>query len=57
MSRHIRNLEIVYDILVKCRQVFRDLNGDSVVALKKMERLCTEIDNVLDEHKNEQKYK
>ena len=57
MSRHIRNLEIVYDILVKCRQVFRDLNGDSVVALKKMERLCTEIDNVLEEHKNEQKYK
>ena len=57
MSRHIRNLEIVYDILVKCRQAFRDLNGDSVVALKKMERLCNEIDNVLEEHKNEQKYK
>ena len=57
MSRHIRNLEIVYDILVKCRQAFRDLNGDSVVAQKKMERLCTEIDNVLEEHKNEQKYK
>ena len=53
MSKHIKNIEQVYDILVEVRKVFRDLNGDSIVALNKMGRLCKRIDNVLEEHKNE----
>ena len=53
MSRHIKNIEKVYDILVACRKIFRDLNGDSITSLNRMARLCTEIDNVLEEHKDE----
>tara|TARA_R110000824_G_scaffold100674_3_gene239309 strand:+ start:1463 stop:1636 length:174 start_codon:yes stop_codon:yes gene_type:complete len=56
MSRHIKNIEKTYDILVACRQVFRDLNGDSLVALKKMERLCCEIDELIEEKKYEKKH-
>ena len=56
MSRHIKNIEKVYDILVACRKIFRDLNGDSVTSLNRMARLCTEIDNVLEEHKNEKEH-
>jgi len=56
MSRHIKNLEKVYDILVACRKIFRDLNGDSITSLNRMARLCTEIDNVLEEHKDENEH-
>ena len=56
MSRQIRNLEVVYDILVECRKIFRSLNGDSITSLNRMARLCTKIDNVLEEHKNEEKH-
>ena len=56
MSRQIRNLEVVYDILVECRKIFRNLNGDSVTSLNRMARLCTKIDIVLEEHKNEKEH-
>jgi len=53
MAKHIKNIEQVYDILVEVRKIFRDLNGDSIVALNKMNGLCRKIDNVLEEHKDE----
>jgi hypothetical protein len=53
MSRHIRNIEVAYDILVEVRKIFRDLNGDSIVALNKMARLVKRIDDILEEHKDE----
>mgnify|MGYP003675092789 FL=1 len=56
MAKHIKDIEKTYDILIACRQVFRDLNGDSLVALKKMERLCEEIDELIEEKKHEEKY-
>ena len=56
MAKNIKDIEKVYDVLVKVRQVFRDLNGDSLVALKKMERLCGEIDELIEEKKHEKKY-
>ena len=48
MAKHIKNIERVYDILVEVRKVFRDLNGDSIVALSQMSRLCKKIDDIID---------
>ena len=49
----IKNIEAVYDILVEVRKVFRDLNGDSIVALNKMARLVKRIDDIIGENNNE----
>jgi len=53
MSKHIRDLEKIYDLLAKCRQIFSNLNGDTITSLNRMARVCTEIDNLLEENKHE----
>ena len=51
---HIKNIEQVYDLLVVCRKIFKELNGDTIASLNKMNRLCKEIDNVLEEYNEEE---
>ena len=48
MSKHIKNLEKVYDILVECRKAFKDLNGATTVSLRSLNRLCLKIDKIID---------
>jgi hypothetical protein len=52
MSRHIKNLEKVYDILVECRKAFKDLNGATTVSLRSLNRLCLKIDRIIDSKEN-----
>ena len=54
MAKHIKNIEQVYDLLVVCRKIFKELNGVTIASLNKMNRLCKEIDNVLEEYNEEE---
>jgi hypothetical protein len=54
MAKHIKNIEQVYDLLIVCRKIFKDLNGDTIASLNKMSRLCKEIDNVVEEYNEEE---
>ena len=47
MAVHIKDVEVMHKLLVEARQIFSDLNGDSIVALRKMERWCTKCDDIL----------
>ena len=53
MSKTIKNVEQMYDLLVECREVFKDLGGDTITEVSKMERLCNRIDNLLELKKND----
>ena len=53
-EKHIKNIEQVYDLLVVCRKIFKELNGVTIASLNKMNRLCKEIDNVLEEYNEEE---
>jgi hypothetical protein len=44
----IKDIEKCYDLLHEARQIFSDLNGDSVVEVSKMRRWCVQVDRVLD---------
>ena len=47
MSKHIKDIEKSYDLLVEARDIFRNLNRDAVVELTKIKRWCTKVDNFL----------
>ena len=48
MSKHLKDLEKVYDTLVECRKVFSGLNGATTVSLRSLNRLCIKIDSIID---------
>ena len=45
--KHVRDVEQCFDLLKKCQDVFKRLNGDSLVMLKEMERLNIQIENLI----------
>tara|TARA_R110000824_G_scaffold232395_1_gene420447 strand:- start:15195 stop:15356 length:162 start_codon:yes stop_codon:yes gene_type:complete len=47
MAKELKHIDKVYDILVDCRKAFSALQGDSIVSLKKLNRLCAQIDRVI----------
>ena len=47
MSKKIQDIEIMYELLVECRRIFKNLNGDSVVIVSDMQKVCVRIDSLL----------
>ena len=47
MSKKIQDIEKMYELLVECRRIFKNLNGDSVVIVSDMQKVCVRIDSLL----------
>jgi hypothetical protein len=47
--KHIKDIEEAYKLLKECRNIFKRLNGDSVVMLKEMERVNNRIDRLIED--------
>ena len=45
--KQMKDIEKCYDLLLEARQIFSDLNGDSVVGLSKMQRWCKKTDKLI----------
>ena len=45
--KKIKDIEKCYEFLVEAREIFADLNGDSMVGLNKMARWCTRTDELI----------
>ena len=41
------NIDMMVKLLERCSKVFKDLNGDAVASLNKMQKLSFEIDGML----------
>ena len=46
--KRIKDIEKCYELLVEAREIFSDLNGDSVVEVSKMERWCKKLDTYIE---------
>ena len=53
MARGIRDIEECFKLLRRARNIFSDLNGDSITSLSKMNRWCVEVDKLIYEKKEE----
>ena len=45
--KHVRDVEECFDLLKKCQNVFKKLNGDSIVMLNEMQRLNIQIERLI----------
>ena len=46
--KKIKDIEKFYELLVEAREIFSDLNGDSVVEVGKIERWCRKVDSYIE---------
>ena len=53
MARGIRDIEECFKLLRRARNIFSDLNGDSITSLSKMNRWCVEVDKLIYETEEE----
>tara|TARA_R110000824_G_scaffold115216_4_gene266255 strand:- start:813 stop:962 length:150 start_codon:yes stop_codon:yes gene_type:complete len=44
----IRDIEQCYKLLLEARNIFSDLNGDSMVEVSKMQKWCKKVDNLVE---------
>jgi len=45
--KKIKDIEKCCEFLVEAREIFADLNGDSMVGLNKMQRWCKKTDKLI----------
>tara|TARA_R100000458_G_scaffold1576_2_gene1337 strand:+ start:2631 stop:2879 length:249 start_codon:yes stop_codon:yes gene_type:complete len=46
-------IDALKNVLIKCRKVFDQLNGDTITSLNYMNRLSTEINNIIGDVKHD----
>ena len=46
--KKIKDIEKCYEFLVEAREIFADLNGDSMVEVSKIERWCRKVDSYIE---------
>lgn len=54
MARGIRDIEECFDLLRKAKEIFSDLNGDSMVDRSRMSRWCARVDRLIYEIEEEE---
>ena len=47
--KHVKNIEKMYDLLKECRRIFVDLGEDTIVDVGDIQKVCIQIDNLIEE--------